>query len=133
LTTISFPVGGAARFFAGAVNPADDTIGVQVLIPYAGWRAGIVSAIKGDEIIPVIFRGRGRQGLFVPGEVSGFKRQEYHVLAGLAALFKVLTIAGVRCDMVGATGLLIVNIGGDAQPVHNPLTENGKRLRSGAK
>jgi len=53
------------------------------------------------------------------------------VLAGQVSLLKILALAGLRCDVVCATALVVVDIGGNAPSIHEGLMEEVKRLRPG--
>ena len=125
-------VGWAACLFAGAVTSADNAVWVQVFISYAGRRPGVVSAVKGDEVVSVVLlRRRWRNPLFIPPEIAGFNRKEYHVLAGLATLYEIFTLARLRRDTICTAALVVVDIGGNTLAVHETLAEEAKRLCSG--
>ena len=125
-------VGGAACLFAGAVTSADNAVWIKVFISYASRRPGVVSAIKGYEVVSVVLlRRRWRNPLFIPPEIAGFNRKEYHVLAGLAALYEIFTLAGLRRDTICTAALVVVDISGNTTSIHKALTEEAKRLCPG--
>ncbi len=70
--------------------------------------------------------------LFISSEIAGLKGKEYHVLAGMAVLSEILTLAGLRRDAVCAAALIVIDISGNTPPAHEGLTEEVKRLCSGA-